>query len=65
VEVTIANRHENSFSVAESKKDKTEFKKNVKFSKSSTTKAMKISKAQPVRIMGRPNLEDKSPSRTR
>jgi len=45
MEVTIAYHRNNSFSVAESKKDRAEFKKNVKFSKSSTKEAMTISKA--------------------
>jgi len=53
--VTIANRRDNSFSVAELKKDRVEFKKNVKFPKSSTKEAMTISKAKLVQITGGPN----------
>ena len=36
MEVTIATRHGNSFSFAEPKKDKAEFKRNVNFFKNST-----------------------------
>jgi len=36
MELTIANYHDNTFGFAESKKDKVEFKRNVKFSKNST-----------------------------
>jgi len=53
--VTIANRRNSSFSVAELKKDRAEFKKNVKFSKNSTKETMTISKAEPFRIKGRLN----------
>jgi len=48
MEVTIANRHNNSFNISESKKDRAEFKKNAKFSISLTKEAMTISKARPV-----------------
>ena len=44
MEVTIANRCDNCFSVVESKKKRDESRKNVKFSKSSTKEAMTISK---------------------
>jgi len=57
--VTIANRHCSSFNVVESKNDKAEFKKNVKFSMSSTKEAMAISKAGPVWIAGGPNPKEK------
>ena len=57
--VTIANRHGNSFGFIESKKDNSEFKRNVKFSKNSTKEAVSISKAEPVQITGRPKLEEK------
>ena len=51
----IANRRDNSFSVVESKKDRAEFEKNAKFSKSSTKEVMTISKIAPVRITEEPN----------
>jgi len=44
------------------KKNKAEFKTNVKFSKSSTKEAMTISKVEPLRITGRPNLKEKRKS---
>jgi len=59
MEVTIANRRDSSFSVDESKNDKAEFKKNVKFSTSSTKEAITISKAELVRITGRQNSKEK------
>ena len=57
IKVTIANHRDSFFSVIESKKDRAEFRKNVKFSKSSTKEAMTISKAEPVWIKGKPNPE--------
>jgi len=57
MEVMIANRPSSSFSFAESKKDKGEFKSNVKFSKNSTKGVMSISKAEPAHITGTPMLE--------
>jgi len=48
---TIANCRNASFDFAESKKDKTEFKRNIEFSKNSNKKAMSIFKAELVRIM--------------
>jgi len=48
MEVTIANRRCNSFHFTESKKDKVEFKRNVKFSKNSTKEAMFISIGEPI-----------------
>jgi len=59
MEVTITNHCNISFSVVELKKDWAEFKKNVKFSKSSSKQAMTISKVEPVRITGRLNPEEK------
>jgi len=59
MEVTTTNRHDNSFNVAELKKDRAEFKKSVKFSTSSTKEAMTVSRARPVRISGRPNQKEK------
>jgi len=59
MEVTIANRHGVSFNIVESKRDSTEVKKNVKFSKNLTKEMMLVSKAEPVRITGKPNLEER------
>jgi len=59
MEVTIANRHNSSFSIAQPKKDRAEFRKNIKFFKSSIEKAMTIAKAEPVWITRRPNSEGK------
>jgi len=44
VDVTITNRHGSSLNVVKSKNDRVEFKKNVKFSKSSTKVMMTTSK---------------------
>jgi len=43
MEVTIANCHNSSISVAESKNDRPEFKKNAKFSTRSTKEVMAVS----------------------
>jgi len=59
MEVTIANRHCNSFDFLESKKNKAEFKGNVELSKNSTKEAMFIFKVEPARITGRAKLEEK------
>jgi len=59
MEVTIANRCANSFSVAELKKGRDEFKKSVKFFTSSNKEAMTLSKVELVHIMGGPNPEEK------
>jgi len=48
MEVTIVNCRGTSFGVTESKNNRVEFKKNVKFSTSSTKKAMAISKVEPL-----------------
>jgi len=58
MKVNIANLRGSSFSVAEWKNDRVEFKKNVKFFTSSTKEAMTISKVEPVGITWRPNLEE-------
>ena len=50
MEVTIANWHDSSLSVAELKKDGPAFRKNVNFSISSSKEAMNIFKAGPIRI---------------
>ena len=63
MEVMIVSRHGNSFYSTESKKDKVEFMKNVKFSKNMTKEAMPTSTSQLIWITGKPKLEDrKSPS---
>ena len=66
IKVTIANRRDGSFSVAESKKDRVEFKKNVKFSKSSIKEVMTVSKVELVWIIERTNTDEKrsAPLRT-
>jgi len=48
MKVTIANYCKTSFGFAMSKKDKTELKRNVKFSKNSTKEASSIFEAKPV-----------------
>ena len=62
MEVTIASRHWNLSHPTESKKDKAELKKNVKFSKNTTKDAMSTSTSQPIRITRNPKLEDKKSS---
>jgi len=59
MEVTIASRCDSSFSIAESKRDRVEVKKNFKFSKNSTKETMTVSKTEVVCIIGKPNSEDK------
>jgi len=59
MEVTTSNHRGSSFSVAEPKNSMAKFKKNVKFSTSSTKEAMSIPKAEPIRITGRPNPQEK------
>jgi len=59
IEITIANRRGCSFGAAESKNNRAKFKKNVKFSTSSTKEAMTISKVGPVWTSGEPNPEQK------
>ena len=53
-------------SVAKTKRDWAEVKKNVKFSINSTKETVTITKAEPVLITGKPNLEKKEacPSKT-
>ena len=60
MEVTIANRRDSSFSVAEAKNDSAKFKKNVKFSTSSIEEATAISKVEPVQISRGPNPTEKT-----
>ena len=59
MEVIIDSHHGSSFSIAESKRDQVEVKKNVKFSKNSTKETMTVFKAELVRIIGKPNSEEK------
>jgi len=60
MKVIIANRCDNSFGIAESKKDRAKFRKNDKFLTSSTKEAMTISKAGLVQISGGPKPTEKS-----
>ena len=62
MELTTASHRENSFYPTESKKNKVEFKKNVKFSKNMTKEAMSTCTSQPIRITRKPKLEDKKSS---
>ena len=57
--MTIANRCNSCFSVAESKNDRAEFKKNAKFSSSSIKETMTISKVGLVQISGGLNPTEK------
>ena len=59
MEVTIASRLSSSLSIVESKRDRAEVERNVTFSKNSTKVTMTISKAELVRITGKPNSEEK------
>ena len=59
MELTISSHQGKSLHYAESKKDKVEFKKNVKFSKNMTKEVMPISINEPIQITGKPKLEDK------
>ena len=59
MEVTTANRCDNSFDFAKSKRDKSEFKRNVDFTKNSTKKAMSTFKVEPIRVTEKPKLEEK------
>jgi len=58
----IASYCGNSFYSTESNKDKVEFKKNVKFFKNTTKETISTSTSQPIRILGKPKLEDKKSS---
>jgi len=55
MKVTIANH--NSFDFIKSKKEKVEFKRNVKFFKNSTKEAMSISTSELIWIIGKLKLE--------
>ena len=57
--VTIASRHDSSLSFAETKRDRAKVKKNVRFSKNSTKEMMTATKAEPICITGKPNLEER------
>ena len=58
MDAIITNHHSTSFSFAKSRKDRADFKRNVKFCENPTEEVMYISKVEPVRIIGRPNLEE-------
>jgi len=60
MEVTIASHRGSSLSFTESKRDPVEAKKNAKFSTNSANEKMTVTKAEPFRITGKPNLEEKS-----
>ena len=59
MEVTITSCRDSSLSFAETKRDRAEVKKNVRFSKNLTKETMTVTKAKPVRIIGKPNSEAK------
>jgi len=59
MEVTIAKHCGNSFIFTKLKKDKVEFKRNVKFSKDSTKEAMSIFAGEPIQITRKPKLDYK------
>jgi len=59
VEMTIASHRSKSSSLRDSRKDKGEFKKNLKSSKSSNKEFMVASTGEPVRISGKPKYKNK------
>jgi len=59
MKITIASRRSSSLSFGETKRDRTEVKKNVKFSKNLAKEMMTITKAMPIRIIRKANLEEK------
>ena len=59
MEVTIARHHDSSLSFTETKRDRDEVKNNVRFSKNSTKETMTATKDEPIRIIGKPNSEEK------
>jgi len=59
MEVTITNHCSNPFSYSKSKKDKDEFKRNVKFSKNLTKEVISIAMGELLWITWKPKLEDK------
>jgi len=59
MQVTIASRRGSSISFAKSKRDWIEVKKNVRFFKNLAQEAMTVTKAKPVHIIGKPNVEEK------
>jgi len=65
MEMTIANRHGESSSSQEIKKDKGETKKSSKPSKASMKETMVTSTEGPVQISGKPRLEEKKGSSSR
>ena len=59
MEVTIASCRNSSLSFSETKRDCAKVKKNFKFSENSTKEMMTVTKAELVRIIGKPHLEVK------
>jgi len=59
MEVTIANRRGTSFGFDKSKKDKAEFKRNIKYCMNFTKEAISVFQTEPVRITGKPRQEEK------
>jgi len=58
-EMTIASCRNKSSSSSDSRKDKGEFNKNLKSSKSSSKEFMVVSSGEPIRISGKPKYENK------
>jgi len=58
-DMEIAGRRGKSFSSYDTRKDKGEFKKNPKSTKSSNKETMAVSTGEPVRISGKPKYENK------
>jgi len=59
MEMTIANRRGKTFSTFEARKDKGDFKKNPKSSKSSAKESMSITTSESIRISGKSRVEEK------
>jgi len=59
MEITIASHRGKSSSSSDARKDKGEFKKNSKSTKSSNKESMTVSTGEPVRISGKPKYENK------
>jgi len=59
LEMTIISRCSKSSSLSDARKDKGEFKKNLKSSKSSNKESIANSTMEPVRISRKPNYENK------
>ena len=59
MEMTIANRREKVFPTFEARKDKGDFKKNPKSSKSSAKESMSVTTSESIRISGKSRVEEK------